>query len=208
MPISPRAFLSALALSGLCTGVHAAEVVIPFPPQCCDGVQTQIAVQHPFGQSFTATASRIDTIWLRLSNMNMSFEWAQDRFVTLRLYAGEGFEGQLLRSSTVDVDAILGQTLNSEAVIGFDFGTHPVAMGQQYSFQVLATSPRYGTYWVGNDQYKGGRAILQGSFFDDPDVYFSVTSAVPAPPSALFMLAGLAGVLTWVRRPSAPRSTK
>lgn len=152
--------------------------------------QIQVAAVQPLGQSFTATLPSVGAIWLRVINMNMDFQLAQDKTLTLELHAGGSLAGTVLGTSTVDVDALIGSLRGDEGLVEFGFGHVPVLSGQTYSFEVKAATTRFGVNWLSEGHYGGGQALLQGTG-SAADLYFSVAAAVPEPAAYELLLLGL-----------------
>lgn len=188
-----KKFLLAVSTVAVMAPAYAErDASIPLlPPNTLVG-QIQIAAFQPFGQSFTPTLSSVGSISLWVINMNIDSQLVQDKTLTLNLYAGEGFNGPVLGSSTVNVDSRIGTLQGWVGLIEFNVGNVAVQSGQPYSFEVSAASARYGVYWSNEGNYAGGSAILLGTP-SATDLYFGV-STVPELASYQLLLLGLASV--------------
>jgi hypothetical protein len=150
---------------------------------------------NAFGQSFTAEDAAIQSIGFSVAVANPGQPFGG---LTVKLFQGAGFGGALLASTVVN--PVAGLTAWADA----DFSAVAFAVGQQYTFQVLAdgNSP----YWAVQDYtrgpldtYAGGSLYLSGVAQAGDDMRFRVTpvtapvGTVPEPTSlALFALGFLA----------------
>jgi hypothetical protein len=191
----------AAVLLGLTSGAMQAGVIVIDQPS--ENGTMQIQVSSPFGQSFTAVSSSIESIGVGLVNMNVnSPDWLADHDVTLNLYSGSGFSGTLLASSTVDVAASIGDLLGAEGLITFGLGTVPVTAGGVYSFALTDAEPRFGAMVDYHDPYAEGRAFFGPSFpwgGSDRDLEFNV-SAVPEPATYALTFGSLALLVVAARK--------
>jgi hypothetical protein len=180
------------------SSVVRAEQILAFPPLGTPVGQIQIMTMEPFGQTFTAIAPSASSISLQFTNMNMDYLLAQDHFVTLSFFAGDDFSSQELQSTTVDVDALLGQIRGTTGQVTFELGSVPTTVGGMYSFRLRANSSRYGVNWLSEGGYAGGSAIQLGNK-TGADLQFTVVSNVPEPMQGTLMLTGLLPVFMWAR---------
>jgi hypothetical protein len=183
---------------GITSSFATAAQVIEFLPTDSNTAQIQILAMAPLGQSFTAIAQHASSITLRFVNLNMDYLLAQDRFITLTFYSGENFSFPALQSFAVDVDAILGRNRGAEGDVTFQLGNLPTLVGNRYSFQLQASTTRYGVGWSGDGGYAGGNAIQ----FDNPtgaDLHFNLASNVPEPSGGALMLLGLLPIVYGAR---------
>lgn len=172
--------LSVVAIAALGANAWARDdVYIPLPFLNADESQVQIAAVMPFGQTFVPSRPTVGTIWLSVRNMNVGYPYERDKRLTLRLRTGADFSGAVLASSSADVEAVIGTLLGGEGLIAFYFEPLAVISGQTYSFEVQASTARYGVNWQHNDWYGSGNAIALGGSIPGSDLYFGVSAAVP-----------------------------
>jgi len=166
----------------------------------------QINGFSPIGQSFIAMAPNVESIELKIQNMNLT-GYLDARNVTVVLLSGTGFGGSTIASSTVDAAAIIGSenTDWTTSWVSFNLGNVAVTQGGAYTFGVIDTTPRFGVQYNIGDVYSGGSAIHADIGIPDygngtgNDLAFRVT-AVPEPAgSALFAL-GLVSMGLLLRR--------
>jgi len=189
-----RLLIAPLLMIGSVGQVLGRVVVIQPPPLASSAGTWQIAAVSPFGQTFLAPAPSIDSIGLVLINYNLQPAQLPDRLVTLRLFEGEGLEGQQIAKRTVDVASLLGDQLNAQSLVDFEFDNVAVSVGQTYSFSVDVATERFGTYMMYGSAYPAGFAIFDSSP-TTLDVYFNLTtSAVPAPSRSELLMLGLVGI--------------
>ena len=188
-------WLIGLSAAATLAAPAAAAVVIDQP---INQAGIQVLAFSPVGQSFTAVTDSLNSIGVSLQNFNVANPvWIADRTVTLRLFDQADLTGNTLGQGTVDVAAILGDADGVTGMIDFGFGSVTLAVGQSYSFQVVADTARWGirTSYITN-AYAGGRAYYTAPFpgyeadSANSDLRFRV-SAVPEPEAAWMLLAGL-----------------
>ena len=158
----------------------------------------QIQYAAPVGQTFIAEDTQIQTIGFGLLDMNPANPQVA---VLCSLYEGVGSGGALLGTASamppadVDVDSDM---------VGFDFSSVILTVGQSYSALLSTTNIRWGMtlYDIrdhGFDPYLGGTVILFGSVNGDYDARFRVVPAEAIPEPASLALLGL-GALALTRR--------
>lgn len=189
-----------LALAGPCY----ATVVIDQPVASSN---FQIQFYSPFGQSFTAVSTSVESIGLKVTNLNAATN-LEDQTLTLDLFSGEGFSGSRIATATANVASIIGDGASASGFIAFSMGSVAVNPGQAYSFRVTDTSARYGLGLTGTDVYAGGHAFFDptysGSWLPETsDLTFNVTAVPEASSLAYFALGGIALAATIRRRKGA-----
>lgn len=95
------------------------------------------------------------------------------------------------RSLSVVTIAALGANAwaRDDVYIPLPFLNADESQVQIYSFEVQASTARYGVNWQHNDWYGSGNAIALGGSIPGSDLYFGVSAAVPeADVHQLFLL--------------------
>jgi hypothetical protein len=139
---------------------------------------TNLALSSPFGQTFVAETSGVNSVGFHL--------WTAGVLdITIDLYEGFGLGGQLIATRTgVIFDA--GGTFQ-EQWADLDFSGVPLTVRQTYTAIVRSNTPDFvgaSIYAVsGSDLYPAGIAIIHGQAapFPDLDAQFRVLAASPYP---------------------------
>ncbi len=165
---------------------------------------SQIIGSSPLGQTFTAEDQYIQTVGLRILDMN-AFIAPDDHDLVVKLYSGIGNGGTLIAASTVD-DIPDGQ-LEYDWVL-FDFSSVSLNIGEMYSIFVEDDTQRWGaamnqhslsdgTPLLGSIDYTGGDMIELGVLDPRADLTFMIT---PVPEPATIALLALGGLMLRRRR--------
>lgn len=188
------ALAAAVALAGT---AQAVEVV-----QNSGQFDLAIAAFDPVGQSFVAPESQLQTIGFAFSDINPTL--ANDP-ITITLYQGAGFAGQVVASVVQTLPSVLPGTLAPPSIIDFNFSGTTLVTGQTYTAALTTTNSfKVAVVYSGVDAYAGGQAFITGSSASfvpgQSDLNFRVTALpVPEPSTYALTLAGL-GMVAFVAR--------
>jgi hypothetical protein len=188
-----RRLLLAAALLGSATVAQAQNISNPGPA----GVLSQIQVNSPFGQSFTAVGTSLLSIGFAFDVINSGFGNVP---VTVTLLSGSGTGGPLVASRTINPQSNNGGF--DASILSFaDFTGTTLTVGASYTAVLATSTPYWGVFSTG-DNYADGTAFIFGAENPVEDLVFQVNSAnvVPEPASGALLVVGAGALFAGHRR--------
>ncbi|WP_375420222.1 PEPxxWA-CTERM sorting domain-containing protein [uncultured Sphingomonas sp.] len=180
-------------------GASAAEIVNERPVRGT----LQISFFGPVGQSFVAFAPKLTSIGF---GYRVSSSWLPIAPVTMNLYEGAGFTGNLVATRTFT------PTAATNSIFDADFTGTALTVGSIYTAAVSTSNAYFGVAATPNN-YDGGQAYTQLDLSDYPigagggtlDLQFRIVAAdsiaaVPEPASWALMILGFGMVGAGLRR--------
>ncbi|MBT2989418.1 MAG: hypothetical protein KME48_07480 [Candidatus Thiodiazotropha sp. (ex Ctena orbiculata)] len=195
-------FAASVLFVGLISTAEAATII-----QNSGQFDLAIAAYDPIGQSFIAEDLRLGSIAFAFSDMNPTLA---NLPVTMTLYEGAGFGGNVVNSVAQTLPAVLPGTYDTPQFIDFNFSGTDLTIGDTYTATVTTgSSYKVGVVYNGlSDAYLGGQlfhssASPLSSCPSGCDLNFRVTpSPVPVPGAALLFSSALIGLWRFGKKKS------